>query len=125
MRDLESNNNGKDSDFCDFLREVLAGRRSIEELLLHPQFTRLIAYCLRLTKNQADAEDLLSEIRLKVWQTLLTHFEPDFSNEFGGFPAWLKKITFNRFLDDWRKRKLEFASERPEDLFRKADPKAD
>jgi RNA polymerase sigma factor (sigma-70 family) len=122
----DSNSSGKESDFCAFLREVLAGRKPIDELLVRPEFKRrLLGRCRAHAQNDADADELYNDVSLKLSQVLLTHFQPDFSKEFGGFFAWLRTVTRNSFLDRIRPAKLPLGSERPEELVAKADPRED
>jgi RNA polymerase sigma factor (sigma-70 family) len=55
-----------------------------------------VAY--RLTGNDADAQDLVQEVLLRVRRGLET-YRP------GSLEGWLSRITTNAFLDDVRKRK--------------------
>jgi RNA polymerase sigma factor (sigma-70 family) len=55
-----------------------------------------VAY--RLTGNDADAQDLVQEVLLRVRRGLRT-FRP------GSLEAWLSRITTNAFLDETRRRK--------------------
>jgi RNA polymerase sigma-70 factor (ECF subfamily) len=55
-----------------------------------------VAY--RLTGNDADAQDLVQEVLLRVHRGLRT-YRP------GSLEAWLSRITTNAFLDDVRRRR--------------------
>jgi RNA polymerase sigma factor (sigma-70 family) len=55
-----------------------------------------VAY--RLTGNDADAQDLVQEVLLRVRRGLTT-YRP------GSLEAWLSRITTNAFLDDARRRR--------------------
>lgn len=57
---------------------------------------------LYITKNEADAEDIMQEAFLKAFQLLP---KVDLESGFGG---WLKKIVVNKSLDYLRKRKIHF-----------------
>ena len=62
----------------------------------HGRFIYTVAY--RLTGNEADAQDLVQEVLLRVRHGLQT-FRP------GSMEAWLSRITTNAFLDEVRRRK--------------------
>jgi RNA polymerase sigma-70 factor (ECF subfamily) len=62
----------------------------------HGRFLYTVAY--RLTGNDADAQDLVQEVLLRVRRGLAT-YRP------GSLEAWLSRITTNAFLDETRRRK--------------------
>lgn len=57
----------------------------------------LYAMALRLTRNPADAEDLLAESVAKAWAAVGT------LEDRGRFRAWMFRILHNRFVSDYRK----------------------
>ena len=62
----------------------------------HGRFLYTVAY--RLTGNDADAQDLVQEVLLRVRRGLAT-YRP------GSLEGWLSRITTNAFLDDVRRRR--------------------
>ena len=62
----------------------------------------------RLTGNDADAQDLVQEVLLRVRRGLAT-YRP------GSLEAWLSRITTNAFLDETRRRKRRPSEPLPED----------
>jgi len=79
-----------------------------------------VAY--RLTGNDADAQDLVQEVLLRVRRGL-ERYRP------GSMEGWLSRITTNAFLDDVRKKKRRPTTALPEDADRvlvdvRADPDA-
>lgn len=60
---------------------------------------------LRLTRNPADAEDLVQLAFLKAWRSLHT-FQPGTSEK-----AWLFSILINAYIDDYRKSEREPGTE--------------
>jgi len=75
-----------------------------------------VAY--RLTGNDADAQDLVQEVLLRVRRGLET-YRP------GSLEGWLSRITTNAFLDDVRRRRRRPTVPLPEDADRVvADPSA-
>jgi RNA polymerase sigma-70 factor (ECF subfamily) len=59
---------------------------------------------LRILNNTADAEEVLQDSFLKVFENIEVY---DSRSSFG---AWLKKIVINRSLDVLKKRKLVFVT---------------
>jgi RNA polymerase sigma-70 factor (ECF subfamily) len=68
-----------------------------------------VAY--RLTGNDADAQDLVQEVLLRVRRGLET-YRP------GSLEGWLSRITTNAFLDDVRRRRRRPTVALPEDADR-------
>ncbi len=75
----------------------------------HGRFLYTVAY--RLTGNDADAQDLVQEVLLRVRRGLAT-YRP------GSLEAWLSRITTNAFLDETRRRKRRPSEPLPEDAER-------
>jgi RNA polymerase sigma-70 factor, ECF subfamily len=75
----------------------------------HGRFLYTVAY--RLTGNDADAQDLVQEVLLRVRRGLET-YRP------GSLEGWLSRITTNAFLDDVRKKKRRPTVSLPEDADR-------
>lgn len=71
------------------------------EALLLPLLDRAYATALRLTRESADAEDLVQEAVLLAWRGY-SSFEPG-----SNFKAWFLRILTNCFYSRYRKRKRE------------------
>lgn len=71
-------------------------RAEIERLM-----DRLYGTALRLTRNAADAEDLVSEAVIKAWANL------DDLADRQAFPKWLFRILTNTFVSDRRRARHE------------------
>jgi len=78
--------------------EDLKGRFEAEAVPLHP---RLYAAALRLTRNPADAEDLLQETYLRAYRGF-SGFQPGTN-----LKAWMYRILRNTFIHGYRKRQCE------------------
>jgi RNA polymerase sigma-70 factor, ECF subfamily len=74
----------------------------------HGRFIYTVAY--RLTGNDADAQDLVQDVLLRVRRGLRT-YRP------GSLEGWLSRITTNAFLDEMRRRQR-----RPSDSLPPDDP---
>ena len=73
------------------------------------RFIYTVAY--RLTGNEADADDLVQEVLLRVRRGLHT-YRP------GSMEGWLSRITTNAFLDDLRRRRRRPVDALPDDADR-------
>jgi RNA polymerase sigma-70 factor (ECF subfamily) len=72
----------------------------------HGRFLYTVAY--RLTGNDADAQDLVQDVLLRVRRGLET-YRP------GSLEGWLSRITTNAFLDDVRRKKRRPTVALPDD----------
>lgn len=69
--------------------------------LLTPHLSRLYRLAQRLTSNVADAEDLLQDVLLKLYQRRRELSSID------SLAPWLCRVLYNQFLDDVRQRKRQ------------------
>ena len=75
----------------------IAGKRT-EQCLLYKKFApTMMGVCLRYSQNREEAEDILQEGFLKVFQNLRT-----FRKE-GSLEGWIKRIMINHALNQFRK----------------------
>ena len=65
---------------------------------VEPHLERLFRTAARLTRNRADAEDLVQETCLKAWE------KPPALRESVSLQSWLLRILYNRFIDETRRR---------------------
>jgi RNA polymerase sigma-70 factor (ECF subfamily) len=72
----------------------------------HGRFLYTVAY--RLTGNDADAQDLVQDVLLRVRRGLET-YRP------GSLEGWLSRITTNAFLDDVRRKRRRPTVALPDD----------
>lgn len=80
---------------------------------IYEQFNRYIYHlCLKLTRNTAEAEDLMQEVWVKV-----IRYEKSVA-EVEHIKAWLTTITMNTFRDKYRKqvRRSKYMMSQPEAL---------
>ena len=78
------------------MTEREAARRQFSQAV-EAQVDALYGLALRLTRNQADAEDLVAETVTKAWSAFETLEDPD------RFRPWIFRILRNRFISDYRK----------------------
>ena len=80
---------------------------------IYEEYNRYIFYlCLKLTKNQSDAEDLMQEVWMKV-----VRYE-SYMKEVDHVKAWLTTICMNTFRDRYRKqvRRSKYVANQPDQL---------
>lgn len=80
---------------------------------IHEEYNRYIYHlCLKLTRNSAEAEDLMQEVWVKVVRNEEQIDKVDY------IKAWLTTITMNTFRDRYRKnvRRSKYMMSQPETL---------
>jgi len=83
----------------ELLKRALNGDISAFEELVSSNEKRIYNLCLRMMKNEQDAQDMAQEALLKAWRSLRKF------NLKAAFSTWLYKIAINTCLDELRKRK--------------------
>lgn len=78
------------------MTEQDAARRRFAQAV-EAQVDALYGLALRLTRNEADAEDLVAEAVTKAWSAIGTLEDPE------RFRPWIFRILRNRFISDYRK----------------------
>lgn len=78
-----------------------ASDREQFEALVGQHLDGLFGAALRLTRNRANAEDLLQEAFLRAWRSFHTFREGT------NFRAWLYRILMNAYIDGYRKTSRE------------------
>jgi RNA polymerase sigma-70 factor, ECF subfamily len=81
------------------IRQAQEGDAAAFERIYRRYNRRVFALCLRMTKNQADAEDLTQEVFLQVFRKIHT-----FRGE-SAFSTWFHRVSVNIVLMSLRKRK--------------------
>ena len=83
------------------IQNCLEGDRKSQKALYELYAPRLFPVCLRYTKNQMDAEDVLQDGFVKVFNNL-----NKFKGE-GSFEGWIRRIFVNSAIEHLRRRKQE------------------
>jgi RNA polymerase sigma factor (sigma-70 family) len=79
------------------LEGCIAGKRDAQYKLYRKFASSMLAVCFRYAKNRDEAEDLLQEGFLKVFQSIRS-----FRRE-GSFEGWMKRIMINNALNEIKK----------------------
>jgi len=88
------------------LKGCREGKRSAQKQLYEKYASVMLAICLRYSKNRDEAEDLIQEGFLKIFQNINT-----FRNH-GSFEGWIKRIMINHALNHYKKnRKIPFTED--------------
>ena len=88
------------------LKGCREGRRSAQKQLYERFVSPMLAICLRYSRSRDEAEDLLQEGFLKIFQNINT-----FRNH-GSLEGWLKRIMINHALNQYKKnRKVPFTED--------------
>jgi RNA polymerase sigma-70 factor (ECF subfamily) len=88
------------------LKGCREGRRNAQKQLYERYVSPMLAICLRYSRSRDEAEDLLQEGFLKIFQNINT-----FRNH-GSLEGWLKRIMINHALNQYKKnRKVPFTQD--------------
>lgn len=82
---------------ADLVKGCLAGNTSYQQLLYKQFAARMLTVCMRYTSNHAEAEDILQECFIKVFEKLW-----QFKGA-GSLEGWIRRIAVNKCLEHLRK----------------------
>ncbi len=88
----------------ELIEGCLRNERKYQELLHKAFYSKMLVVCMRYTRDRAEAEDLLHDGFIKMYQKL-KHF-----NYQGSFEGWLRRLMVNNAID-YIRRKREFATD--------------
>ena len=91
----ESNHTVSEIDLID---GCIHGNRQMQEILYHKFSSKMYGVCLRYSGNAEDANDLLQEGFIKVYNNL-----KKFRGE-GSFEGWMRRIFVNTSIEHFRKK---------------------
>jgi len=86
----------------DLIDRCKKGDREAQFRIYELYYKAMFNTCLRIVKDETEAEDLMQESFLSAFQKINTY------SGTVSFGAWLKKIVVNRSLDSIKKRRLYF-----------------
>jgi RNA polymerase sigma factor (sigma-70 family) len=88
------------------LKGCREGKRIAQKQLYDKYVSLMLAICLRYSKSRDEAEDLLQEGFLKIFQNINTY------RKHGSLEGWIKRIMINHALNQYKKnRKIPFAED--------------
>ncbi|MAZ26300.1 MAG: RNA polymerase [Cytophagaceae bacterium] len=80
-------------DDNDIIAQVLTGNTQVYGVLVHKYERYVFTLCLRMVKNNEEAEEVAQDVFVKAYQKLRT-----FRQE-SRFSTWIYRIAYNRCLD--------------------------
>lgn len=87
-------------DFADLISRIALGDRKAFAALYNQTSPKLLAICLRILGNRNEADDVLQEVYIKIWQRAGA-----FTAGSATSAAWLAAIARNQSIDTLRARK--------------------
>lgn len=91
------------SSLTEIVNGCKKGKRMAQEQLYRTFSAKMFAVCLYYSKNKDDAEDLLHNGFIKVFQKI-EQFKGD-----GPFEAWLRRVFMNTALEQYRKKRILYS----------------
>jgi RNA polymerase sigma factor (sigma-70 family) len=92
------------------VERCLAGDDTAWEELIRTHTRRVYSICYRFTGADGEAQDITQEVFLRVFQSLQS-----FRSGEGSFIVWLSRLTRNLLIDNYRRGKMQRASESLDD----------
>lgn len=87
-------------DEVTLINECVKGNAKAQRMLFDKFAPKMLAVCLRYTNNQMEAEDVLQDAFIKVFQKINAF------NMEGSLEGWIRRIMVNTSIDAIRKNKL-------------------
>ncbi|MCB9169930.1 MAG: sigma-70 family RNA polymerase sigma factor [Flavobacteriales bacterium] len=96
----------KDGDveqgYTELIDGCLAGERRSQQRVYELFYGKMMAVCLRYTKNADQAKDILQDGFIKVFRSM------DRFNRDGSFEGWIRRIMVNTAIDHFRRTKNSY-----------------
>jgi len=86
-------------DVGDLIESCIKGNRKSQELLYKTFYGKMLAVCMRYSRNKEEAQDILHDGLIKVFSKLKS-----FENK-GSLEGWIRRIIVNVAIDYIRSRK--------------------
>ncbi len=86
-------------DIKKVINGCIKGKRKYQEMLHRAFYGKMLVVCMRYADNQAEAEDLLHDGFIKLYQKLSKY------NYQGSFEGWIRRIIVNNSIDNIRRKK--------------------
>jgi len=85
--------------FAGIIDGCIAGERRSQQRVYELFYGKMMAVCLRYTKNHDQAKDILQDGFIKVFRSM------DKFNRAGSFEGWIRRIMVNTAIDHFRRTK--------------------
>ena len=101
MRVIVFSQEVKMEDELEWVQEVLSGNKQAYAFIINKYKNQLYGTILRMTKNPQDAQDLVQEAFIKVYNQL-GKFDGN-----GSFSSWMYRVAMNHCMDEFRKKRYQ------------------
>lgn len=98
------------------VERCLAGEDAAWEELVRTHTRRVYGICYRFTGSDTEAQDLTQDVFLRLFRSLSSFRARD-----GAFTVWLARMARNLLIDNYRKTRLQRASDSIEDQLRELE----
>lgn len=88
------------------VERCLSGDETAWEDLVKLHTRRVYGICYRFTNSESEAQDLTQDVFLRVFKTVKS-----FRSGEGSFVVWLTRLTRNLLIDNYRRTKMERATD--------------
>lgn len=86
----------------DIIKGCLRNDRASQKMLYETFYSKMLGVCLRYSKNNDEAQDILHEGFLKIFNSLKKF------NATGSFEGWIRRIIVNTAIDHLRRNKQNY-----------------
>ncbi|MDQ3045920.1 MAG: RNA polymerase sigma factor [Bacteroidota bacterium] len=86
----------------DIIKGCLKNDRASQKALYEQNYSKMLGVCLRYAKSSDEAQDILHEAFLKVFNSIKNF------NGTGSFEGWIRRIMVNTAIDHIRKNKQNY-----------------
>lgn len=93
---------------AELIEGCIQKKRSVQCALYERYASTMLAVCMRYSKNREEAEDLMQEAFLKVFDKIAT-----FRGQ-GSLEGWIRRIMINHALNYLKSKKIQFIEEDPQ-----------
>ena len=92
------------------VERCLGGEEAAWEELVKTHTRRVYSICYRFTGTDSEAQDITQEVFLRIFQNLKS-----FRSGEGSFVVWLTRLTRNLLIDNYRRSRMQRATDSIED----------
>ncbi|KXH81698.1 RNA polymerase sigma factor [Sporosarcina sp. HYO08] len=85
----------------EWIQQVLAGNKQAYAFIIDKYKNPLYGTILRMTQHPQDAQDLVQEAFIKVYEQLHQY------DATGSFSSWLYRVAINHCMDEFRKKRYQ------------------
>ncbi|MCB0793999.1 MAG: sigma-70 family RNA polymerase sigma factor [Flavobacteriales bacterium] len=93
---------GAGPGFSELIDGCIAGERRSQQRVYELFYGKMMAVCLRYTKNTDQAKDILQDGFIKVFRSM------EKFNRSGSFEGWIRRIMVNTAIDHFRRTKNSY-----------------